>query len=274
MPYRTITTALVDRRGTSVLDAAIERARYWTAHLDACCLAEEDIDPGLGLYGTAVLVRPAETAQDRVDALASATRARLAREDVAWTIRTQVALAEGASRAFTKTARYADLAVLPAPLGPDATTWDSAIFDAALFDAHLPVLVPRGDAAPDYRRVMVAWNGSAVAMAAIRAALLVLSDAEAVTLVVSEPKNGTEGLFERAQEAATFLSRHGIHAEVDTLSGSMPSIARDLVASAKSLGAGLVVMGAYGHSRLRERLIGGVTREMLDRAPVDLLVAH
>ncbi|ETX28857.1 universal stress protein [Roseivivax isoporae] len=275
MTYRTVSTALIDRHGSDALDAAIEHARHWDAHLDVSCFAEEEVEPGIGLYGTAMLVRTAGTAQDRCDTLADAARMRLERSGVRWTCQTRPAPAGGAARDFVRQSRCADIAVLPRPLGPGARDWDSVFFDAMLFDARLPVLVAVNDAQPDYRTVLVAWDGSAVALAAARAALPVLRAADSVALAVSVKDGATrQALIEGARDAATFLSRHDVHADVRALEAGSGSVAGDILACARDIGAGLVVMGAYGHSRLRQSLLGGVTREALQRTDLNLLVAH
>ena len=76
-----------------------------------------------------------------------------------------------------------------------------------------------------------------------------------------------------ATGAACYLSRHGIHAEVHERERN-GSIAFTIEECARGLGAGLIVMGLFGHSRLRELLMGGVSREMLDRSQIPLLLAH
>lgn len=272
MPFRTITTALLDHRGTTGLEAAIGHARLWESHLEVCCFAEDQVDPGVGVYSTAVLTHASRPARERCERLLDAARARLAKEEIAWSSRTRIAPPSGAAHDFAQHARYADIAVLPRP-GPGVL--DSAFFEAMLFDARLPILVPRSDAPPRYETVVVAWDGSSVALAALRAAIPALHAARLVRIAVAEPRDGAASwLLPQAQDAATFLTRHGIAAEVTMLPGPKPPVAEALRQCAESAGADLLVMGAYGHTRLRERLLGGVTRAMLEDVPVSLLVAH
>lgn len=120
------------------------------------------------------------------------------------------------------------------------------------------------------RPVMVAWNGSAEAAAALRGALPILKLAPAVHLVeIREdlaiyPSDG----------AARYLSGHGVHAAVMQREDPDRNISAALRQAAFDLEAGLIVMGAYGHSRLRELVLGGVTRELLVESTLPLLMAH
>ncbi len=275
MGYRTLSTPLIDRGSRGALDAAIEHARSWAAHLDVCCFAEEDIDPGFGLYGTTTMVRPETTALDRCDALAETVRGRLLEAGIAWSCRRHVSAQGGAARAFAQAARFADVALLSQPLGRDAHPWDDLVFEAMLFDARLPVLVPAPRAKPDYRSVLVAWDGSSVALAAMRAAVPLLAEARAVTLAVDDrdEESGLE-MVPQARDAVTFLSRHGVNAEVLPLPARHADTAAELRGAVYETAADLMVMGAYGHSRIRERLLGGVTESILSDPPTSLLVAH
>lgn len=144
------------------------------------------------------------------------------------------------------------------------------VADVAL-SARTPVLAlpliqksfdPRGHA-------MVAWNGSPEAANALRAALPMLATAESVTLVTADEKETNFPV----NVAIDYLSIHGVtanhrHADVQ------PAVADTLIETAASLSAAYVVMGAYGHSRFREAVLGGVTRSMLEDCPVPLLLAH
>jgi nucleotide-binding universal stress UspA family protein len=116
---------------------------------------------------------------------------------------------------------------------------------------------------------LLAWNGSPVAAESMRAATPLLALAEAVTLV----EIGTIAA-EPAEEAATYLSRYGIDARIERHSLIRGSTADILLDLCKERGPAYCVMGAYGHSRLREGLFGGVTRRMLADSPVPLLLGH
>ena len=77
-----------------------------------------------------------------------------------------------------------------------------------------------------------------------------------------------------AEEAAAYLSRHGIHADIARLSPSMLTVAEEIIAEAALNGADYIVMGGFGHSRMVEALVGGVSREMLARSPIPVVMKH
>jgi nucleotide-binding universal stress UspA family protein len=118
--------------------------------------------------------------------------------------------------------------------------------------------------------VVIAWNGSPEAAAAVRAALPFLRIAPQVHLLEVEDR-----LSRYPRDlAARYLSRHGVHVEIVQRRPIEESVTRAIVEFAREAGAGLIVMGAYGHSRLRELLLGGVTRDLIGSSPIPLLLAH
>jgi len=120
------------------------------------------------------------------------------------------------------------------------------------------------------RPVLIAWNGSPEAAAAMRASVPLLKLASEVQLLEVEEKPPA---YPR-DLAAHYLSRHGVAVEIAQCGPRDGSVNDAIDRAAASLGAGLIVMGAYGHSRLRERLLGGVTRHMLRECGLPLLLAH
>jgi nucleotide-binding universal stress UspA family protein len=117
--------------------------------------------------------------------------------------------------------------------------------------------------------MMVAWDGGHEGARAMRAAVPLLRMASAVHLVAV--KNDDEPFA--GLEAASYLSRHDIHAEVHEIKREGPA-ASVIETTARDLGIGLIVMGLFGKSRLREMVLGGVSRAMLDHSKIPLLLAH
>ena len=117
--------------------------------------------------------------------------------------------------------------------------------------------------------VLVAWDGGHESANALRAALPLLRMASAVHILTVREKSDDFP----ASDAASYLSRHDIHAEVHEVEPN-GTIAFTIEDTARKLGAGMIVMGVFGKSRLRELLLGGVSRHMLDRSLVPLLLAH
>ncbi len=184
---------------------------------------------------------------------------RLSGQDVAFDIAfTDQGRVEGVAAA----ARFTDLII--------ASLDDPALEEIAL-GSRCPVLaLPKG--VPLFALdcpVLLAWDGGHEAAAAMRAAVPLLAYASAVhILTVREKADDFPAL-----DAASYLSRHDIHAEVHAVERS-GTIAAAIAQTAKQVDAGLIVMGLYGKSRLRELLLGGVSRELLDTAQVPLLMAH
>jgi nucleotide-binding universal stress UspA family protein len=118
--------------------------------------------------------------------------------------------------------------------------------------------------------VVIAWNGTPESAAAARAALPLLRLAPQVRLLQVREK-----LSRYPRDlVARYLSRHGVHVDVMEIRPTHASIAEDIADVSMKEGAGLVVMGAYGHSRLREFLLGGVTHDLIANCPIPLLLAH
>jgi len=160
---------------------------------------------------------------------------------------------------------------------------DAAVDDAArrlpedvMVDVGRPVLiVPRtGGVAHASAKVLLAWDGSREASIALRGAMPLLQKAERVTLLSFERHRDEDADYAPDPSLMRgWLLRHGVQADVEYLTASM-RFADALLDRTEVLGADLLVMGGYGHARLGERMLGGVTREVLARADLPVLMAH
>jgi nucleotide-binding universal stress UspA family protein len=163
--------------------------------------------------------------------------------------------------------RLADLIVLGRP-SEQPDTDATMIFNAALFETGRPVLVAPTGGIDFGHHLAIAWNGSAEAARAVSAAIDVLRRAETVEVVAADPEqagdSGPDALVD-------YLAWHGIAASQRPVKNAGHT--GEAVAKAVA-GADMVVMGAYSHSRLRELILGGVTRYMLEHTPTALLMAH
>ena len=122
--------------------------------------------------------------------------------------------------------------------------------------------------------MVLAWNQSREAMRALRAALPLLQAARSVSVAIVDPQHFGAERSDPGGALCVMLARHGIRAEVAVLARTLPRVADILNRHARDTGASLVVMGAYGHARLREYVLGGATRSMIDAADVPVFLAH
>jgi nucleotide-binding universal stress UspA family protein len=254
----------------SRLNAAFDVARATGGHL--VCLSVMPYaayalgDPAMGAFPVTTLIDAVEKTrrEERV-----AVEARLVREGISW--EWQAADGDSGER-LVEHARLADLVVMSAgPFTRSAQLALGVTGDVAI-RAPAPVL-----AVPVLARgvnvsgpALVCWDGGQEAANALKAAMPLLALAQGVTLLTVAEK---DALFP-ARSAAAFLSRHDIHPDVMERGSGGASIEQVIRSVAAETGATLIVQGAYGHSRLRQMLFGGVTRGLLADAPVPILMAH
>ncbi len=179
--------------------------------------------------------------------------------------------------ALNVSARYADLIVL-GHSEDDAFGWfDVAATKHVALESGRPTLVVpcRVQVASIGHRILVGWNGSREAVRAIHDALPLLKCAQFVQVVVINPQvgYGEHGAIPGA-DICLHLARHGVQAEAYVGHADNHAVGAALHAQATAIGADLVVAGAYGHSRFRELVLGGVTRHLLQHLTVPMLMAH
>ncbi|MGZ8287214.1 MAG: universal stress protein [Allosphingosinicella sp.] len=254
----------------SRLQAALDLVRLFDGHLTCLHSTPYEVfitgDPFGGVYALPVVVDQLKRLEDEQRALLDG---KLANEGVAW----DWLQIDGPSvQAILDRSRLADLVVLSlADRGDDD---EPALSLAASVAVHCraPVLaVPQGTRGVDATGpAMVAWNGSAEVAHALRFALPMLRRASEVHVVtVAEDCHQFP-----AVDGCRYLALHGVKAELRECSRDDRPIADVLLGAAASLDARYIVMGAYGHSRLREAVLGGVTRQMMRESPVPLLLGH
>ncbi|WP_284165333.1 universal stress protein [Frigidibacter sp. SD6-1] len=282
MAYKSILTVVTAAKSAAAqIDAAVALARREDAHLDVLCLSIDRTQSGYYYIGAApmapiVLQETLQQAENEAKAIEAAVRAQLAPEDIRWAVDTAIAQMGAVGPEVGRLARFADLVVVPQPYGAGSDAEQEQILEAALFDGRAAVLMlPPGRVDADYgRRVVVAWNQSDQSMAAVRAALPVLKAASFVDVaVIAPPAHGPER-SDPGGMLSQFLSRHGIRSEVSVLAKTLPHVSDQLCRHIEDVNADLLVMGAYGHSRFREAILGGTTLEMLEKAKVPVLTAH
>lgn len=281
MAYKTLMTVATQGFsgiGDATLDAAIALARHHDAHLETLAIGLDHTQVGYFYAGASAVIyqETLDRAQAESESVEARLRARFGREDIRWSSDRAVAQLGGIAGLVAQRARFADLMILPKPYGEERGPAEEAILEAALFDGQTPVLVmPDGCAdAPRPDHVLIAWNQAPEALVAVRRALPLLKQARQVEIVIVDPP--THGL-ERSDPGgmlSQFLARHGVRADVTVLARTLPSVVDVLIRRATDESADLIVMGAYGHSRFREAILGGATRDMLEKATVPVFMAH
>jgi len=279
MAYKSILTIVTDAEAaTAQLETAIALARREDAHLDVLCMGVDRTQTGYYYAGATAFVQQEtlDRAQEDAKAIETAVAARMAAEDIRWSSETLVVQIGAIATVVGLRARFADLAVQGRPYGKGRGQELEAVIESALFEGAVPVIIVPDDYTGQVaaRRVVVAWNQSNEAMSAIRKALPLLKAADLVDITVIDPPTHGPERSDPGGQLSQWLARHGVHAEVSVLAKTMPRISDVLGRHIRDTSADLVVMGAYGHSRFREAILGGATRHMLEMAEVPVVMAH
>lgn len=173
---------------------------------------------------------------------------------------------------FARRARPHDLTLFNAQ--PDPMSLGRGILEEVLFTGGSPVIVvPAGTDSFKAETIIVAWDGSASAARAVKDALPFLKAARQVEVVSVQGEKDLSNSIPGA-ELAPHLSRHGIACTVKDLSTQNGDVCGTLLSQASLIHADMIVMGAFVHSRLRQLVLGGVTRSILNSSKIPLLLSH
>lgn len=277
-----------DVSGRAPLDMALLVARDMGAHVKALHVRSDPSNAvplvGEGMSGVMVeeMISAAERqSEERAQAAKAMFEAR--RQELG----VSLAAGPGEGEAFSvcwreetgreedivaRCARLNDLTVVGRPVS-DRELPSVMTLNAALLESGRALLVaPPQMPAVVGRKVAVAWNGSAEAARAVNAALPFLRRAESV-VVLSAKEQDEDPVLTPAQ-LCTYLQWHGIRADSRSFASSVTQTGEALENEVRALGADLLVMGAYTHSRLRQLILGGVTRHMLHHAAIPVLMTH
>jgi nucleotide-binding universal stress UspA family protein len=281
MAYKSLLTIAASPDGLMVpVTAAAQIAVRLDAHLDALALGVDRTQVGYSYVGSgAVMIAAAmERAESDAREAEGALKAALGAQspDLRYAVESVVTQLGAVTDVVASRARYCDLVVLPLPYGKTRGVEDEALTEAALFEGMAPVLVvpERGMRDADPRRIVIAWNQSREALVATRRAMPFLKRADNVQIVVIDPPTHGPERSDPGGLLCQLLVRHGIRAEVTVLAKSLPRVSDVLARHLRDVDAEMLVMGAYGHSRFREAIMGGATRDMLESAEVPVFLAH
>ncbi len=257
-------------------DYALSVASKLKAHITGIAIAIDPTVPGASMAFLPVGMLEATRRENESAAKNALERfaAVTTREGISADSRMLRAGFADAADQFGRIARRFDLVVVD-QAEPDKNTIAAIISESTLFEAGRPVIVvPYIQRSPlKLDRVMVCWDGSRPAARAIGDALPILEWAGSVEVVIVASESRKQDEIEGA-DIGQHLARHGLKAEVNRIMRDDLEIADALLSHAMDSSADFIVMGAYGHSRQREFVLGGVTRSMLHYMTVPTLMSH
>jgi nucleotide-binding universal stress UspA family protein len=279
MAYMSLLTVLTDPKiADAPLGQIIALAQSQDAHAEALCLGVDRTQTGYYYSGASAMILQETLSRAHAEAAEILELANdvLGRSGVRWSADDGVAQISDLGRHVAHRARFCDLVVLPRPYGPGRGSEVEPVVEAALFEGHAPVLVVPDDVVPlgQPKTVMVAWNESVESLTAIRHALPFLKAADLVHIVIIDPPTHGPERSDPGGLLSQMLSRHGVRCEIGVLSKTMTRVSDVLNRHAVDTNSDMIVMGAYGHSRFREAILGGATRNMLEQAALPVFMAH
>ncbi|MGJ8621706.1 MAG: universal stress protein [Yoonia sp.] len=277
MAYKIIATILTETdQATEGLDAAIALADRMDAHLDIYVVTISHSEMNYYHMDSAALMiaQQTETAMKQRDQIAAWLNDRMQGELTRWSSEAATVQGPALTEYLARKLRFCDLVVLPRPYQDSPET--ASLVEACLFAAERPVLmIPKGCKAPDAGgHVLMGWNDGAEALAAARAALPLLEEADVMDICIIDPPTHAADRSDPGGAMAQYLLRHGTRSEVAVLAKTEPHVGDILLRRAKEVGAQMIVSGAYGHSRLREAVFGGATRDLLEAADLPILMSR
>lgn len=277
MAYKTVLSVVGMEQGDGDVRWAARLCEQSNGHLSVLVMALATPPP----MGDAVAVADAWVHERQSDLAKLASRtseisALLAATSISGDARSDYPEIGWAAETVGRHARYADLVLIGPELAAVPSLKDRVV-EGVLFHSGRPLLlVPTGaEVTLTPKRVVVAWDARLEAARALRESLEMLISADEVRLALVDPVPG-ERLHgeEPGADAAAFLARHGIKVVIDRLPGEDRPVADVLRRHAGDMAADVLVMGAYGHSRLRERIFGGVTRSTLENPTLPIFMAR
>ena len=278
MAYKTVftpLTRLVDKSPALAFAVAMTEAQ--DAHLEVLSLGVDRTPNTYYEIGSNAMVMHAaiEEAHAQATQIQSRVRTHLENTNARWDTISAIASVAGIRRTVATQARFADLAVVGLPYGEDGAPEDCLVLEGLLFEADCPtIVVPKGDVSARPDCIVIAWNESPEAMRAVRAAMPLLKAASTVHIAIVDPPETGPERSDPGGALAVYLYRHGVRSDIQVMTRQGKKVSERLAQHVTETGADMLVMGGYGHSRFREAVLGGATRDMLQCSSVPVLMAH
>ncbi len=280
MTYRTILVHLGDAdRFQPTLDAAIQVAEAHRAHLIGI-----HVIPPVRIYASVEAYVPTEIIETQREhykkvaaEIGKTFESAIKKAGISGEWRVSDVVGQSPASEIISHGRRADLILLP-QVDPDEnfpgpSSWSEQI----MLEVGRPVLiVPYIGATRDIgKNILVAWNASRESSRAVFDALPILRMAEKVEIMWANPPAETDGELALAgSEIANALARHDVKVTAAHGINHQVSVSDELLSQASDKGTDLIVMGGYGHSRFREMILGGVTRDIMQNMTVPVLMSH
>ncbi len=271
----------------SALDAALAMAGTTNAHIQAVFLHRDPRNIALPQVGEGMTAAMIETLMDAAEQRVKADRAAAESSYATWLkangitdakdpgprngVTAHLSEIQGEPTAsLAKAGRMADMICMSQPSNSDGEELSDLVSTALLETGKLLFLAPNGGKCAPVKSVAVAWNGSREAARAVALAMPMLERAETVTVL-----SGTSDMLTPTEVEAfvASLKWHGVNAKSRTFTLNGDQAGR-LQAEARDVGAQVLLLGAYSHSRMREFVFGGVTDDIMNAAQMPVLMAH
>lgn len=262
--------------GNAAARYAVSLGQAFDAHVAGVAFAFDPVIPASVMGGiSAELIESQRTENEKAARAATERFGKLTKgEGISAETRVLGGTLAGSAETFGQLARRFDISVV-AQADPNQLAAEDLIVESALFNSGRPVVVVpyiQRDALK-LDRIVVCWDGSRAAARAIGDAMPLLKRAKAVDVLIvasDRPKSDeTPGA-----DIGQHLARHGIKVEVKRVQRADVDVPNTILSYAADNSTDFIVMGGYGHSRLREFVLGGVTRSMLQSMTVPVLMSH
>jgi len=262
--------------GSAVTNYAVSLAAALQAHLTGIAFVYDPIVPisGTGYIPADVIETQRADNETAAEAAIKTFNTASDRAGISAEALIPSASLTGAADQFARMARRFDLAIV-GQAQPEMSTMEQIIGETTLFESGRPmIMVPYIQKAQfKANNVMVCWDGSRTAARAVADAIPIIGNSGRVEVVIVTNERGKEDEIEGA-DIGHHLARHGFKVDVHRISGGNIDVGDALLSHAADSGADLMVMGGYGHSRLREFVLGGATRSIFESMTVPVLMSH
>lgn len=278
MAYKNLLVHIDDSKANAKrLEAAIALAQAHGAHLTGLYVAIEPTLPGnvAAEVPGRLLDMLRQQAAERIAAAEAAFTKVVERAGLSTDFRSAQCPSSRVPEVVALHARYADLVIIGQPEPEEEAEVDTRVPEDVVLGAGRPALVIPyiGAGKKIGKRILIAWDGGREAARAVNDALPLLEKADSVAVLVINPSRGGHG-DQPGADIALHLARHDITVEAQHIEVRDLSTGNALLSRLADEDIDLLVMGAYGHSRLREMVLGGVTREVFQQMTVPVLMSH